>query len=90
MFFQESSRVGVLALGDLFRRPGRDDFSAGVPAFGAEIDDVIGGLDDIEVVLDHQDRVARVDEPVKACEKALDIGQVQACSGFVQNVDGVL
>ena len=50
--------------------------SSGVPAattrppslaaLGAEVDHVVGRLDDVEVVLDHDDRVALVDEPCRA------------------------
>ena len=40
-----------------FGRPGHDDFPAGMPAFRPEIDDVIGRLDDVQVMLDQQDGV---------------------------------
>src|SRR6476469_10967661 len=38
----------------------RDDLSAAMAAFGAEIDHPVGRLDDIEVVFDDDDRVAVV------------------------------
>jgi hypothetical protein len=38
--------------GDFFGGAGRDSFAAGVAAFRAEIDRVVVGLDDIEVVPD--------------------------------------
>ena len=44
-----------------FRRAGRDDAAAAIAAFGTEVDDPVGGLDHVEVVLDHDDRVAVVD-----------------------------
>ena len=44
--------------------------AAGVSAFGPEVDDVVGRLDDVEVVLDEQHRVAGVDEPVRATRAA--------------------
>jgi hypothetical protein len=48
-------------------RPGggkslRGSVAAAVAAFGAEVDDPVGGLDDVEIVLDHHDRVALVDQ----------------------------
>jgi len=46
------------APGHVFRSPCDDDFPAGVAAFRPEIDDVVGGLDHVHVVLDEQHRVA--------------------------------
>jgi hypothetical protein len=43
--------VGAYTGGGSFGGPGRDNLAAGVAAFGAEIDHVVVGLDDIEVVL---------------------------------------
>ena len=40
-------------------------------AFGTEVDDVVRGLDDVEVMLDEQHRVAGVDEPVQRFEQPL-------------------
>ena len=47
---------------DLFGRTLRDDATAGGPAFRPEIDYIIRRLDHIEVVLDHDDGVARSEE----------------------------
>src|SRR5690242_15114156 len=46
--------------GDLLGRALRDDAAAAVAAFRAEIDDPVRGLDDVEVVLDDEHRVAGV------------------------------
>ena len=51
---------------DLLGRAGRDDAAALVAALRAEVDEPVGALDHVEVVLDHDDRVAGVDEPVRA------------------------
>ena len=45
-----------------FRGSGGYDFASGVAAFGAEVDDLVGGFDDVEVVFDDDDGVALVDE----------------------------
>ena len=50
-------------VGDLLRRPGRDHLSPGLAALGPEVDYPVGLLDHVQVVLDHEHRVARVDEP---------------------------
>src|SRR5204863_9909219 len=41
--------------GDLLGGAGGDDLAAGGAALGAEVDDPVGGLDDVEVVLDDQE-----------------------------------
>jgi ABC-type Mn2+/Zn2+ transport system ATPase subunit len=66
------------------RRALRDHASAAVAAFGAEVDDPVGVAHDVEVVLDHDDRVAGVDESVQHMYELLDVGHVQADGGFVQ------
>src|SRR3546814_5434892 len=43
----------ALFLHHLLRRARGDDFAALDPAFGAEVDDPVGGLDDVQVMLDH-------------------------------------
>ena len=88
--FQKPPGVRRLAARHLLRRAGHDDLAAGVAAFRAEIDDVVGGLDHVHVMLDEQHRVAGVDEPVQRLEQALDVGEVQAGGRLVEDVDGVL
>src|SRR5689334_21263438 len=82
--------VGLFAGGDLFGGAGGDDMAAGVAAFGAEVDDMVGGFDDVKVVLDDKDGVAGVDEAVQAFEEALDVGEVETRGGLVEDVEGVL
>ena len=52
--------------GHVLGRAGGDDAPAPLAALGAQIDDPVGALDDVEMVLDHQHRVARVDQAVQA------------------------
>ena len=54
---EEAAGVGLRVAGDLLGRAGGDDFAALVAAFGAEVDQPVGGLDDVEIVLD--DHAAR-------------------------------
>ncbi len=49
-------------LGDAIGRALGDDLTAVRSSLRPEVDDPIGGLDDIQVVLDHDDGVARLDE----------------------------
>ena len=52
--------VACFAGGDLFRRAGRDDPAARIPALGAKVDEIIRALDNIEIVLDHEHGTAAV------------------------------
>ena len=58
------------------RRP--DEVSAGITAFGPELDDVVGGSDDVGVVLDDDDGVAAVEEGAEGGEEFLDVVEVEA------------
>ena len=67
-----------------------DDPAAVVARAGAEVDDPVGVRHDRLVVLDHDDRLAGVDEPVEQAEQLLDVGQVQAGGRLVEHVDAAL
>ena len=73
--------------GDLLGRALGDDPAAAVPALGPEVDDPVRRLDHVEVVLDHEDRVAGVDEPVEDLEQLLDVGEVEAGRRLVEQVE---
>ena len=73
--------------GDLLGRADRDDLAAGLAAFRPEVDEVVGLLDHVEIVLDHEHRVAAVDEPLQHLEQLLDVGEVQAGRRLVEDVE---
>ena len=62
---QELRGVAPFHLHDILGRARGDDFAAAVAAFGAEIDHPIGGLDDLEIVLDHYYGIAAFNQFVK-------------------------
>src|SRR5262249_47167358 len=68
-------------------RPARHDGAAARAALGAEVDDPVRLLDDVEVVLDGDHRVAEVDQAVEDGDEAIDIGEVEAGGGFVEDVE---
>ena len=81
------------------RRPGGDevgrralehDPAAVVAGARAEVDDPVGVRHDRLVVLDDDDRLAGVDEPVEQAEQLLDVGEVQAGGRLVEHVDVAL
>src|SRR5437868_13029912 len=59
---EEAAGVRVFGADDLFGCAGGDNLTAAVAAFGAEIDDVVGGFDDVQVVFDDDERAAGFDE----------------------------
>jgi hypothetical protein len=55
-------------------------------AFGAQVDQPVGGLDHVQVVLDHDDGVAGVAQLVQHLQQQPDVVEVQAGGGLVQDV----
>src|ERR1022692_2503204 len=80
--------VGGGVGGDLFGGSGGYDLAAGVAAFGAEVDDVVGGLDDVEIVLDDEEGAAAFDEFAEGGEEFLHVVEVESGGGLVEDVEG--
>jgi hypothetical protein len=59
------------------------------PAAGTELDEVVGGGDDIRVMLDDEDGVTGVAEAEDGFQEFFDIAEVEAGSGFVEEVEGM-
>src|ERR687897_3629243 len=78
----------LLDVGHLFGGACRDDLAARVAALGTEVDDVVCGPDHIQVVLDDDDGVPRVHEPVQYGEQLLHVREVEPGRRLVQDVDG--
>ena len=72
--------------GDRLGRPFGDDPAAARSPFGAEVDHPVGGLDDVEVVLDHDHRVAQRGEAVQHLEELADVVEVEAGRRLVEDV----
>jgi hypothetical protein len=72
--------------GRVLGRAGQQDAPAAGAAFGAQVDHPVGGLDHVEVVLDHDDGVAGVAQLVQHLQQQLDVVEVQAGGGLVQDV----
>ncbi len=56
---------------------------------GAEVDHVVGDLDHLRLVLDHQHRVALVAQPPQQLVRPLDVMGMQARGGLVEDVGDV-
>ena len=72
--------------GHLGRRAGGHDLPAVLARARADIDQVIGGADQLQVVLDHQHRVAQVAQPAQDVDQALRVARVQPDGRLVQHV----
>ena len=71
----------------LLRRALRHQRAALLAALGAEVDDAVGGLDHVEVVLDHHHGVALVHQPLQHLEQPLHVREVQPRGGLVEDVE---
>ena len=82
--------MGVLIAGDLFWRARGDDFAASVAAFGAEVDKPVCGFDDVEIMLNDQQRGAGFEELAKSGEEFGDVVEVEAGRGLVEYIEDAL
>ena len=57
--------IAPLDLGNLFRRAGRDHLPAAIAAFWSNVDDMVRGLDDIEVVFNDDHSIALIHQLVQ-------------------------
>ena len=64
---------------------GEDDLAAGLAGARAHVDDVLGGPDDVGVVLDDDDRVADVLERLEDLDEAVVVAGVEADRGLVED-----
>src|SRR5215467_9731682 len=76
-----------LVLGDILGGPLGDDAATAVAALGPEVDHPVGGLDDVEVVLDDHDGVAGVAQAVQNGKQEVDVLEVQPGGGLVEDVE---
>src|SRR6185369_269064 len=65
----------------------RDDPPARTTALGSEVDHPVRGADDVEVVLDQQDRIPRVDQATQNREQLPDVGKVESRRRLVEDVE---
>ena len=85
---QELPGVALVHGGNLAGRAGRDHAPAAVAAFRTEVDDPVGGLDHLQVVLDHHHRVAALHQRVQHLQELAHVVEVEARRGLVEDVEG--
>ena len=87
-FGQRLAGEGRRALGHLFRRAGRDNVTARIASFRSQIDDPVGRLDHVQVVLDDQYRVAAIHKIVEHFQQQLNVREVKSGRRFVEQIQG--
>ncbi len=87
---QGAAGVRGRVLHHLRRRADCDDLAARLAALGAEVDDPIAGADHVEVVLDHDQRMARGDELAERGEQPGHVLEMQPGGGLVEQEDARL
>src|SRR5512134_3267468 len=66
-----------------------DDLATGLAALGAEIDDPVGGADDVEVMLDDDQRVAGGEELAERAQELRHVVEVKAGRGLIKQEQNV-
>ena len=75
--------------GDLLRRAGGDDLASAVAAFQAQVDNPIGGLDYVKIVLDDDDGVAVIAQSVQYAEQLFNVKEMQAGGRLIENIERI-
>src|SRR5437016_7782083 len=82
-----ASRGRVGAASDVLRGSLRHDAPACIAGTRSHLDHPVGPLDDVEMVLDHEHRMAGVDEPVEHRAQRPDVVEVQPCRRLVEDIE---
>ena len=84
LFAQRAAGVRFAALHDFKQRAATDHAAAAFAAFRAQIDDPICATDDIQVVLDDQQRMAGLDQSCESAQQLGDIVEMQARGRLIE------
>ena len=82
-------RIGYRVLCHFLRRALRDYSSTALAAFRSDINEVIGGLDDVQVMLDDNNCVSAVGQSAQDLHQLMNIRKMQAGGRLIQNVDSL-
>src|SRR5260370_38026468 len=78
--------IRFLAAGHLLGRALSNDAASSFTAFRTKIDNPIGLLNYVEMVLDDEHGIAKVDEAIKDVKQLFYVVKMQASGGFVQDI----
>ena len=74
--------MGVWRLFDRLGRADRDDLAAIGASFRPKVDDPVGGADDVQIVLNDDDRRPRLEQPPEGGQEFLDVVEVKPGGRF--------
>lgn len=80
--------VGFFDAGDLLGGALGDDLAALVSGFRSEVDDPVGGFDNVEIVFDDDDADAFFDQALEDGQEQADVVEVEAGGWFVEDDEG--
>ena len=86
---EEMSSVRAAVPADSLRCSGGDNFASAVAAFRAKINGPVSRFYDVQIVFDDDDSIAMIAQTVQYPQQLFDIVEVQAGSGFIEDVQGV-
>ena len=84
-FAKELRSVALLALGKFLRGALEDDISAICASFGTEVNDVVGALDNLHIMLHNHYRMPRSNQCVKRPQKAVYVVYMQSRSRLIED-----
>ncbi len=80
------ARVRGLDLRELLGRAGADHHPTIFTALWSEIDQIVGGLDDVQIVLDDEQRMPRLEQLPECRQQLREVVEVQAGGRLIENV----
>ena len=86
---EKTARNRLLGLSHLLRGSTGDDLSSTPSTLGSHVNNVVGTLDDVQIVLNDDNGVAFLDKTVQHTEQHLNVLEVQTCRRLVKNIDGL-
>lgn len=89
VWFQELAGKRFRHLNDFFGCSLGDDLSTTGPTFRTKIDDPVGALDDVQIVLNYEYGVATICESLEYLQEPLNVCEVQTCGRLIQDVHGL-
>src|SRR4029434_8763801 len=85
-FPQIPAGIALRLRGNFLGGAGGDDAAAAVASLRTKVDDMVGRLDDVEIVLDDDDGVAAGDQSLQDLQEAMDVRKVQSGGRLVQYI----
>ena len=85
--FQKLTGVALGAICNFVRGSGNQYFAAASASLRSEVDQMVGDLDDVEVMFNDNDSISAVGEFVQHFQQQSDVLEVQARRWFVEDVE---